>query len=102
MATLTDALAISGDSLLYDELTMGRSLCNTYHPDAIFENFEQLDDGLKILPKLMDLTRLEKYYVASLNAMRWFNRVVQFSSLQGRIYIPPGLEHLPRLYKSQY
>nr|CDS31860.1 integrator complex subunit 2 [Hymenolepis microstoma] len=105
MATLADALAISGDSRLYDELVRRISALTpdaTETENAIFEDFEQLDDGLKILPKLRDLTRLEKYYMASLNAMRWFNRVVQFSSLQGRIYIPPGLEHLPRLYKSQY
>ncbi|VDL16946.1 unnamed protein product [Hymenolepis diminuta] len=105
MANLADALAISGDSRLYDDLVRRISALTpdaTENEDAIFENLEQLDNGLKILPKLKDLTRVEKYYVASLNAMRWFNRVVQFSSLQGRIYIPPGLEHLPRLYKSQY
>lgn len=70
--------------------------------DSIVESIEQLDDGMDHVPRLKGLTRLEKYVIGCLHAMRWFNRVVQLSAVQGRIYIPPGLDHLPHLYKAQY
>ncbi|KAM7540745.1 hypothetical protein Aperf_G00000044286 [Anoplocephala perfoliata] len=107
IATLADAVATSGDSRCYDELVRRISALtpgaiSRIIEDAIVEDIEQLDDGMDHVPRLKNLTRLERYVVGCLHAMRWFNRVVQLSTVQGRIYIPPDLAHLPRLYKAQY
>ncbi|KAL5960543.1 Integrator complex subunit 2 [Taenia solium] len=106
MATLAESVTLTGGSR-YRDLLVGRiaalksvalsGLDNTFVNDASSGTLDLVEDGADSLPSLSHLTRTEKYLVACVHAMLWFNRLVRLTPPQRRLFFPPNIDELPSL-----
>lgn len=62
---------------------------------------EVIEPDSENLPRLDNLTKSEKYFVACVQAMLCFNRLGRLTTAQRRIYFPPSVEELPSLLSLQ-